>query len=565
MIVSPAAQSMLAAIKAIGGRGGALWSFGRRFMVAALEALFPIGCLGCGRLFQRHGHGSDPSGAANSDVTGDFGRLMGSCVCPSCARSFSEIRSPLCPLCGMSFVSMHGPDHACGQCSAQPFRFQAARAIGHHEGILKTAIHHYKYGGREHLAGPLGRLLWKTVCSHWDPRQIDRIVPVPLHPRRLRRRGFNQAELLVRRWPAYAAADLAITPPPDWIAADVLIRRHYTQPQTGLKKEQRARNMRDAFDLTRKKDLLRGMRVLLVDDVLTTGATADACAEILQRAGAAEVRLLTLARAVREGRMLWVADNGSRYWQFPSLNAVDGIWHGIFARFVIDAHRQKQSLDIGLNGGRPETHIWAGRRLMLSAAGAGLSIFARQVHGTQVAQWHGCDDAAIVENCAAPYVELQGDALVTAEPDAALVIQTADCQSVIMVDPAQRVVANVHSGWRGSIRDIIGRTVHTMVDRFGCRPARLVCGIGPSLGPCCAEFIHYREEIPAQYWSYRLAGDHFDFWRLSVDQLAAAGVPRSQIAVSGMCTRCNPHVFFSYRGEGARAGRFAAVIRLLNS
>jgi polyphenol oxidase len=258
--------------------------------------------------------------------------------------------------------------------------------------------------------------------------------------------------------------------------------------------------------------------------------------------------------------MRWMDDDGVRYLQFPALAAVAGVWHGIFTRHAIDEEGQGTSLNVGLNNGDPDHRVWANRRRMLAAAGGGIAVFARQVHGAEVAVWEGARPSD--ERCQGDYVHLAGDALVTRVAGSALVIQTADCQSVLMADPEKRVVANIHAGWRGSIRNVVGRTVRTMADRFQCRPEDLVCGIGPSLGPCCAQFIHYRREIPEPLWSYRRPGDLFDFWRVSVDQLVGAGVPRKRIAVSGMCNRCNPRVFFSYRGEGPQAGRFAAVIRL---
>ncbi|MBR9979513.1 MAG: laccase domain-containing protein [Desulfatitalea sp.] len=258
--------------------------------------------------------------------------------------------------------------------------------------------------------------------------------------------------------------------------------------------------------------------------------------------------------------MRWMDNRGVRYLQFPSLVSVPGVWHGIFTRWAYNDDGSRAALNIGLNNGDPQGQVQASRHRMLDVAGGQTAIFARQVHGADVAIW---DRAPEVQSLRpTPSAALSGDALVTAVADSALVIQTADCQSVLMVDPQQRVVANVHAGWRGSIQNVVGRTVQTMVERYHCNPDGLICGVGPSLGPCCAEFVHYRQEIPEIYWSYRLPGDYFDFWRITQDQLVAAGVPRKQVAVSGMCTRCNPGLFFSHRGEGPGTGRFAAVIRL---
>jgi copper oxidase (laccase) domain-containing protein len=130
-----------------------------------------------------------------------------------------------------------------------------------------------------------------------------------------------------------------------------------------------------------------------------------------------------------------------------------------------------------------------------------------------------------------------------------------------MCDPIRQVVANVHSGWRGSIINIIGRTVNAMEKHFGCDPAQIQAGIGPSLGPCCAEFVNYETEIPEKFWHHKDAGHHFDFWSISQDQLMDAGVLKANIENCQICTKCHTDLFFSYRGEGT-TGRFASVIGL---
>jgi len=98
-----------------------------------------------------------------------------------------------------------------------------------------------------------------------------------------------------------------------------------------------------------------------------------------------------------------------------------------------------------------------------------------------------------------------------------------------------------------------------MVVEFECQPQNMVCGVGPSLGPCCAEFINYQKEIPETLWKYCGSDYRFDFWQMSLDQLTAAGVRPENISMAGICTKCNQHLFFSYRGE-RNTGRFAAVI-----
>lgn len=176
----------------------------------------------------------------------------------------------------------------CGSCLTEPPLYHKARSVGVYDQSLRTAIHTLKYSGRVHLADPLGRLLFDCFQRHWPDDGMDLIAPVPLHRRRFRRRGFNQAYLLIRKWGRR-------TPVP--IVRDLLVRTRPTANQTGLDKRQRRANTSRAFAM-RRPGQSNGHRVLLVDDVLTTGATADACARVLLRDGARRVDLLTLARVM---------------------------------------------------------------------------------------------------------------------------------------------------------------------------------------------------------------------------------------------------------------------------
>jgi ComF family protein len=173
--------------------------------------------------------------------------------------------------------------------------FHMVRSAGSYEGALRTLIHHLKYQGRVQLAKPLGRLLWSVFLTHWRPDQIDLVMPVPLHPKRMRQRGFNQAYQLVRHWPIYAHS--GGVPLDATIMFNLLQRRRPTLPQTGLDRRQREANVTGAFSLD-QEDAVAGRRILLVDDVFTTGATIKACVRLLNKAGATRVDVLTLARAI---------------------------------------------------------------------------------------------------------------------------------------------------------------------------------------------------------------------------------------------------------------------------
>lgn len=270
----------------------------------------------------------------------------------------------------------------------------------------------------------------------------------------------------------------------------------------------------------------------------------------MSKRGATEVRELIL-----------VNRNGVSFFQFENLMRYTAIRHGVFTRRSGNSTGVFQSLNISFGLGDRVDNVRANRRLISRALEGEDPVFAEQVHGDDVivvnsknsGSEKGCDSVAGI-----------GDALVTGISGKFLAIQLADCQSILLYDPIRRVIANVHCGWRGSIKNILGRTIGVMNKCFQCNSSDIVAGIGPSLGPCCAEFVNYREEIPEIFWRYKSADDHFDFWALSRDQLVGAGVPRENIESSSICTKCNAETFFSYRAE-RQTGRFASVIGINRS
>ena len=240
--------------------------------------------------------------------------------------------------------------------------------------------------------------------------------------------------------------------------------------------------------------------------------------------------------------------------QFPELLAVQGIWHGIFMRLGGVSSEPFASLNVSKGNKDDLSHIEANRAKIAAMVPHGKIVAARQTHGTGILNVSN----ALIENERAPFC---GDAMISQEKALFLMIQVADCQAVFLIDPLKKVVANVHSGWRGSVANILADTILAMVNQYGCKPEHIVAGVGPSLGPCCAEFVNYKAEIPPEFWSFKDARDHFDFWAVSRDQLKKSGVKNANIHVSRICTRCNPHLFFSYRFR-RQTGRFAAIIGL---
>jgi YfiH family protein len=252
--------------------------------------------------------------------------------------------------------------------------------------------------------------------------------------------------------------------------------------------------------------------------------------------------------------------NGIACFQYPQLKALPEIRHAVFTRHGGYSRKPFAGLNVSLGIGDDPNMVRKNRDIIRESLDAEELVFARQVHGTEVRVIASSEDS--LHNASDRSRPPEADALVTHLKNKFLVIQVADCQAIFLYDRSRRVIANIHAGWRGSIGNIIGQTIDVMRRRYSSDPRQLVAAIGPSLGPCCAEFIHYRLEIPEAFWAYRNDADHFDFWSISRNQLLEAGLSQRNIFSSDICTRCHPEHFYSYRGE-KETGRFAAVIGMV--
>lgn len=225
------------------------------------------------------------------------GRLLGrdaEYFCAPCWRQIRLVSHPLCIVCGRPFLDASGDDHTCGACLSRTPHFVRARAWACYpreevtEHPLRQVVQKFKYGRKVSLGKPLGRLMTQGCEDFLRKCHVDLIIPVPLHPKRLRWRGFNQSVLLAKQ------VSRVYKIPMD---SFVLFRSKETPPQTQLTEEERRKNMRGAFALNPDRSV-EEKRVLLVDDVYTSGATVNECSRALLQSGAQEVYVLTLARAV---------------------------------------------------------------------------------------------------------------------------------------------------------------------------------------------------------------------------------------------------------------------------
>jgi len=213
------------------------------------------------------------------------------------------IRGRVCGLCGERLVTRHTEAQPiCGECRTAAPPFARAMAYGSYEGGLRELIHLLKYGRVRPAAGVLGRMLAEVIQAFGSEFLRAVVVPVPLHGSKLHQRGFNQAEEIAR------AALKNLNRSELKFAAGVLNRRRATESQTGLSDHQRQQNVRGAFVVVLPGEIA-GKDVLLVDDVLTTGATASECARVLRRAGADRVFVATVARVLK-AEETWAAPEG---------------------------------------------------------------------------------------------------------------------------------------------------------------------------------------------------------------------------------------------------------------
>jgi competence protein ComFC len=210
-------------------------------------------------------------------------------VCPHCWRQVRFIRPPFCERCGLPYEGHITTAFECTNCREMELHFSSARSAVAARGMVLEAIHRYKYQRALWFENFLADLLIREAAPVLSREKWDWIVPVPLHPTKQREREFNQAERLARH--LSSATQIPMN-------TRLLKRVEPTRTQTLLTRQQRATNVRNAFALRERGRRFRGERMVLLDDVFTTGATTSACARVLRDAGAGEVCVWTVARGL---------------------------------------------------------------------------------------------------------------------------------------------------------------------------------------------------------------------------------------------------------------------------
>ncbi len=250
-----------------------------------------------------------------------------------------------------------------------------------------------------------------------------------------------------------------------------------------------------------------------------------------------------------------LAENSIPFYRFNLLSRFSELEHIVFTRQGGVSLPPFASLNVSYDTGDETWRVRENLHRIRNATDCSSFIYARQSHSSNLVVLSQYPHFDPREN-----YPLHGkDGFFSHLPGLLMMIKVADCQAIVLYDPTKKVAGIIHVGWRGSVKNIVGKAIQLMVAQYNSKPSDIIAGVGPSLGPCCSEFRNWQEELPAKFSRFQVASNHFDFWAITQLQLIEAGVMRENIEIAGLCTKCHPEVFYSYRGEG-KTGRFAVAI-----
>lgn len=251
------------------------------------------------------------------------------------------------------------------------------------------------------------------------------------------------------------------------------------------------------------------------------------------------------------------------YYTIPSFDKTDIVRHCVTTRLGGVSTGEAASLNLGFRRNDTRQNVLKNFELVGAAIGIdhNAAVLSYQVHGDTVRVVTAAD---IGKGITRESDIIGVDALVCAEAGVPIVTFYADCVPLLFLDPHTKTIALAHSGWRSTVRQIGVKTIKTMTRHFGCVPENILVGIGPSIGQC-----HFEVDADvARYFDsafVRQKGKkyHVDLWGVIVSQLVGAGIKDENITLSGICTYCNCHEFYSHRADGGKTGSFAAFLQLV--
>jgi YfiH family protein len=238
---------------------------------------------------------------------------------------------------------------------------------------------------------------------------------------------------------------------------------------------------------------------------------------------------------------------GSLEWlEFELFQQFPKLFNAVFLRHGGHSVAPYHFLNLSISKCSDDPYIQKNKALVLPVTQADEWVEADAIHGANIVS-HPVSS------------EISGyDGVVTGKKKVALVVTHADCQAAIFYDPIREVIGNAHSGWKGNVANIYHEMVKHMVHVQGCRAEDIHVAISPSLGPCCAQFIHYQKEFPESFWEFQVKPLYFNLWQIARKQLRDTGILDSHIQIAEICTFCHASDFFSYRRDRV-TGRNATV------
>lgn len=251
--------------------------------------------------------------------------------------------------------------------------------------------------------------------------------------------------------------------------------------------------------------------------------------------------------------MLRKQKDGVEWLEFELLASFPEVVHGVFLRKGGVSQGPYASLNLGEGQGDSLEQVHENQRRAAEVLGVSQMVSTYQVHSDRIVLVKGGDLGSKEE----------ADGMITQATGLGLMIKHADCQAAIFYDPKNKALANIHSGWRGNVKNIYAKTLAQMQQQFGTSAQQVLVCIGPSLGPSHSEFKNFKQELPETLWRFQIKPTYFDLWAIARHQLEECGILPHHIEIASICTYSHPDDFFSYRRDKPTIGHNATIAALI--